>query len=64
VIKLNEKRNKPAPTLEEVRAQLLEGLRQKAVEAEIASLTEGAAITRPPAGFDVSLMSDISLLNK
>ncbi|MCF6273314.1 MAG: peptidylprolyl isomerase [Rhodobacteraceae bacterium] len=64
VIKLNEARDKPAPTLEDVREQLLDGLRQKAVEAEISGLTEGADITRPPEGFDPSLMRDISLLEK
>ena len=64
VLRLNDKRNKPAPTLEEVRPQLMDALRQQAVEAEIATLSEGAEITRPPEDFDPALMRDLSLLLK
>jgi len=62
VLILNEKRNKPAPTLEDTRAALMDGLRQAAVEAEIAALKEGADITLPEEGFDTSLMGNASLL--
>ncbi len=64
VLKLNEKRDKPAPTLDETRVALMEGLRQAAVEAEIAKMREGADITEAPEGFDASLMRDTSLLLK
>lgn len=64
VVRLNDKRNKPAPTLEETLPTLMDTLRQQAVEDEIQALTEGADITRPPEGFDVSLMRDLSLLVK
>ncbi len=64
VIRLNEKRNKPAPTLEETRETLLDGLRQQAVEAEIEALRAGADITTPPADFDPALMRDLSLLGQ
>ncbi len=64
VLKLNEKREKPAPTLEETRVALMDGLRQAAVEAGIAALREGADVTLPEEGFDVTLMRDVSLLSK
>lgn len=64
VLILNEKRDKPTPTLEETRPALMDGLRQAAVEAEIAGLTDGAEIVRPPEGFDPALMRDTSLLQK
>lgn len=63
VLILNEKRNKPAPTLEETRNSILDGLRQSAVEAEIAALREGADITQPEEGFDVTLMRNTELLD-
>jgi len=64
VLILNEKRDKPAPTLEQTRAALMDGLRQAAVEAEIEALKEGADITQPPEDFDTALMRDTSLLVK
>ncbi len=64
VLKLNDKRDKPAPTLEETRIAIMDGLRQAAVEAEIAALREGADVTLPVDGFDVTLMRDTSLLLK
>lgn len=64
VLILNDKRDKPAPTLEETRAAIEDSLRQKAVEDEIAALSEGADITRPSEDFDASLISDTSLLVK
>lgn len=64
VLILNETRDKPAPTLDETRVALMDGLRQAAVEAEIAALKEGADITVPDADFDASLLRDTSLLLK
>ena len=64
VLILNEKRNKPAPTLEQTRPAIMDGLRQAAVEAEIANLRESADITPPAEGFDATLMRDTSLLLK
>ncbi len=64
VVRLNDKRNKPAPSLDAVRTQIEDSLRQQAVEANIAELKVGADITRPPEGFDASLMTDLSLLDK
>ena len=64
VVRLNDKRDKPAPTLEETRPTLMDAIRQQAVEDAIAALTEGADITRPDEGFDAALMRDTSLLLK
>ena len=64
VLRLNDKRDKPAPTLEATRPALMDALRQAAVEAEIATLKEGADITLPDEGFDATLMRDTSLLLK
>ncbi|MEM7717764.1 MAG: peptidylprolyl isomerase [Pseudomonadota bacterium] len=63
VIKLNETRVKDAPPLEQVRGQLQEGIQAQAIEARIAELTEGAAITQPEIeGLDPSILNDASLL--
>ena len=64
VLKLNDKRDKPVPTLEESRVALMESLRQAAVADEIAKLKEGADISRPAANIDPALMRDTSLLLK
>lgn len=64
VLILNEKRNKPAPEIQVVRPQLMDQLRQQAVEDAIATMTEGADITRPDEDFDAALMRDITLLEE
>jgi peptidyl-prolyl cis-trans isomerase C len=64
VLRLNDKRNKPVPTLEETRTALMDSLRQAAVADEIAKLKEGADISRPEATIDPALMRDASLLLK
>jgi len=64
VLTLNDKRDKPVPTLEETRVAIMDSLRQAAVEEEIAKLKEEADITRPVEGFDPALMRDTSLLLK
>ncbi len=64
VVKLNDKRDKPAPTLEQVRPQIMDSLRQAAVQAEIAKLKEGADITESMDGIDPATIRDTSLLAK
>ena len=65
VIKLNETRIKDAPSLDEVRNQLVEELRIQAVEEHIASLTDGAEITKPLDGaLDPMILNDASLLEE
>ena len=62
VVILNETRLQDAPTIDEVRAELVAGLRQVRVEARIAELTEAAAIERPEVEIDVGLIRDTGLL--
>ncbi|MHA6264324.1 peptidylprolyl isomerase [Arenibacterium sp. CAU 1754] len=47
VILLNETRKAKAPSLDEVRGEIEDGLRQKAVEARIEELTSAATVERP-----------------
>ncbi len=61
VIKLDDYRETPVPTVDEMRPQLLEQLRQQAVGAEIEALTESAEITKVE-GIDPALMRDITLV--
>ncbi len=63
VITLNETRLKGAPPLEQVQAQLAEGMQAAAIEARIAELTEGADITRKTVeDIDPAILNDMSLL--
>ncbi|MFN3145005.1 MAG: peptidylprolyl isomerase [Paracoccaceae bacterium] len=63
VIKLNDTREKPAPSLDELRGQLSETLQQEAVGAEIDRLMAGADVVRPDlSGLDRSALSDFSLI--
>lgn len=62
VIKLNEVREQPAPTLDEVRGELTAQLQQQAIEARIAELTAGATIDRSAAdALDPALLNSITL---
>jgi len=62
VITLNETREAPVPSLEDVRATLRAELQQAAVEARIAELTDTADISRSVDGLDPSLISQMDLL--
>lgn len=62
VIKLNETRELPPPSLEETRDQLIGQLRQQAVEAEVTRLREGATIEMKDEGIPTSAVSDFSVL--
>ena len=63
VIKLNDKRTKPAPAFEEVRDQLERDMQQKAVQDRLTELTDTATISRDGAtGIDPALIRDSSLL--
>ncbi|WP_071675471.1 peptidylprolyl isomerase [Nioella nitratireducens] len=63
VIKLNETREQAAPTLDEVRDQLVEGLRQARVDEYIQNLTDAADVARPELDIDPALIRDVDLLN-
>ena len=63
VINLIEKRVKEAPSLDEVRSELLAAVQEEAIQARLAELTEAAEIVTPEEGaFDPELLGDLSLL--
>jgi peptidyl-prolyl cis-trans isomerase C len=65
VIRLNETRPLPIPTLEEVREEIATGLEQQAVEAAIAELQESATITRAePGQIDPAVIGNVNLLEE
>jgi len=65
VVKLNEEREKPAPTLDEVHDQLAAELQQKAVADHVKELVDNAEITRPQVeGLDPAMIQDLDLVRK
>jgi peptidyl-prolyl cis-trans isomerase C len=65
VIRLNETRPVPVPTLEEVRDQIAGELEQAAIEAAIAELQESADITQiEPGSIDPAVIGNIDLLEE
>ncbi len=65
VILLNETRVKEAPTLEEVRSQLLGEVQEAAIQARLAELTANTEVVRPEDGaFDPELLLNLDLLER
>jgi peptidyl-prolyl cis-trans isomerase C len=65
VIRLNETRPVPVPTLDEVRDQIAEQLQQEAVEAAIAELQESANIVQAePGQIDPAVIGNVNLLEE
>ncbi len=64
VIKLNDRRDKKLPTFEQEKDMLAAELSQKAVDEEIAKLTDAAKVTRAKVDIDPSVIRDVSLLEK
>lgn len=63
VITVNETRPKSAPTLDEVRNQIIETLRTEAIDAHIDALTDAAQIDRPTIeGLDPAVLRDLTKL--
>jgi peptidyl-prolyl cis-trans isomerase C len=63
VVELEETRDKPAPTLEEVRPDLEAQVQQEAVQARLAELEAAGEVTRPaPDAFDPALALDPRIL--
>ena len=62
VIVLNDAREQVPPTLDDVRAELEEGLRRARVEAMLQDLTAAATIARPEIQIDPSVIRDFDLL--
>ncbi len=64
VILLNDAREQAPPALEEVRAELIEGLRRSRVDARIEDLMGQAEIDRPELDIDPAVIANTDLLNE
>lgn len=64
VVVLNDSREQQPPGLEQVRAELEEGLRRARVDAAITELTAGADVVRPEIQIDPSVIRDLDLLSE
>jgi len=65
VIKLNETRSAPLPTLDDLRGELSTEIQQNGLNALLESLSEAAEITLPEEGaFDFSAIQNIELLEE
>jgi peptidyl-prolyl cis-trans isomerase C len=65
VIRLNETRPVPVPTLDEVRDEITGRLQQEAIEAAIAELQESANITQAePGQIDPAVIGNVNLLEE
>jgi peptidyl-prolyl cis-trans isomerase C len=62
VIVLNETRDQVPPSLDDVRAELEDGLRRARVEATMQELTAAAVINRPEITIDPAVIRDLDLL--
>ena len=63
IVKLNEVRVTPQPTLDDLRAELTTNIQQQSLDALIMTLTESANIKLPEEGqFDYSLIQNLQLL--
>jgi peptidyl-prolyl cis-trans isomerase C len=63
IVKLNETRETPLPTLDDLRVELTTGIQQQGLDALITTLTEAADITLPEEGqFDYTLIQNLELL--
>ena len=63
VMKLNEKREKPKPALVEVRSQLIEDMKTKAVSNHLEKLDLTADVQRAEVEIDPSVIRNTDLLN-
>jgi len=64
VVKRNDSRNKAAPTLDEVRAEIINTLKSEAVEAAVESVTAAAEITRVEVEIDPAMIRKVELLSE
>ena len=62
VILLNDTRDQAPPALEEVRAELEDGLRRARVDAAITELSNAAAVERPEMDIDPSVIRNLDLI--
>ncbi len=64
VVKRNESRNKAAPTLDEVRADIISKLKSDAVQAAIDNVTDAADVTRVEVEIDPAMIRKVELLSE
>jgi peptidyl-prolyl cis-trans isomerase C len=64
IIMLNDVRVAEAPKLEDVKAELAGDLQQKAVEAKVTALIEGATVERKVEGIDPAILKKSELLDE
>ncbi len=65
LIKLNEVRQKDAPTLDQVRGELIQGIQRGTIETLISDATDAAEITQAEAGtIPTGVIGDITLLEE
>ncbi len=64
VVLLNETREQPLPTLEEVGAEIEDTLRRARVDARLQELTEAATIDRPEVEIDPAILRNDTLLSE
>jgi peptidyl-prolyl cis-trans isomerase C len=64
VILLNDMREQAPPALDDVRAELIEGLRRARVDARIEELMAAAEIERPELDIDPAVIANTDLLNE
>ena len=64
LILVKETRAAAQPTLDDLRDELATEIEQKAVEAHVTTLTDGATIEKPGIGIDPALLTDLTLLDK
>lgn len=64
IIMLNDVRVAEAPKLEDVKAELAGDLQQKAVEAKVTALIEGATVERKAEGIDPAILKKSELLDQ
>ncbi len=64
VIKLNDKRIKPAPALDEIRDQLVQQIQSQKLDAIIAELRDGASVETMVEGFDPANIRNLDLLSE
>lgn len=64
LILVKETRVAAQPTLDDLRDELAAEIEQKAIEAHVKTLTDGAKIEKPGEGIDPALLGDLTILDK
>ncbi len=65
IVKLEETRDRPLPTLEEVQPEIISSLQEAVIMSKIEELQAGTAVTLPDAGaFDPALLNNLDLLDQ